>query len=435
MSVPSQDLSSVIRVLVVHPMRVERVRLIRPLRAHFGRNVEVWEASGADEAEERLGQGFFDVALVAEQIEGQSGLDLAARLTKVSPETATLLVATEDSPALAAEVAQSAVCDYVVRGQVDDQQLSRAISGAIRQIHLQRDYQQMVRRMNESHDQMDHLVRALSHDMNANFMLMESSFSTLQRSLETEQTEDFDLKEVATHVRACMTESRRFLNDLVGLARTGRVEMEPGLTDTDGVVEEVLYEQRELLSDRNVAVDVAEKLPKLWCNRHRLKQVITNLVRNAVKHGTDPSNPRLAIQGEGDCDESGTALLRVHDNGPGIPPEWREEIFMPGRRAPGTLSEGSGMGLAIVRKIVQHYGGAVRVESPSEGGTAFEIELPTVGGMESGAESLMTSVGDESIPEDRRLDHDRPHEDPQLHSHRVPSRRSEPRRRFSGYDG
>lgn len=426
---------SVIRVLVIHPMRVERVRLIRPLRAHFGRNVEVWEASGADEAEQRLRQAFFDVALVAQQIEGQSGLDLAARLTKISPETATLLVATEDTPALAAEVAQSAVCDYVVRGQVDDQQLARAISGAIRQIHLQRDYQQMVRRMNESHDQMDHLVRALSHDMNANFMLMESSFSKLQRSLETEQTEDFDLKEVATHVRACMTESRRFLNDLVGLARTGRVDMEPELTDTDGVVEEVLFEQRELLSDRGVTVEVAENLPRLWCNRHRLKQVLTNLIRNAVKHGTDPSEPRLTIRGEGSGDESGMAQLLIHDNGPGIPNEWQEEIFMPGRRAPGTRSDGSGMGLAIVRKIVRHYGGTVRALSPPEGGTVFEIELPTVGGMEVGAEPLTTSVGDEAIPEARRLDHERLHEDPQLHSHRVRSRRSEPRRRFSGSDG
>ena len=172
MSVPSQDGSSIIRVLVVHPTRVERVRLIRPLRAHFGRNVEVCEASGTDEAEERLGESFFDVALVAQHVEGDCGLDLATRLTKISPETATLLVAEEETPALAAEVAQSAVCDYVVRGQIGDNELSRAISGAIRQIHLQRDYQQMVRRMKESHDQMDHLVRALSHDMNANWLVM-----------------------------------------------------------------------------------------------------------------------------------------------------------------------------------------------------------------------------------------------------------------------
>jgi len=288
--------------------------------------------------------------------------------------------------------------------------------------------------MNESHDQMDHLVRALSHDMNANFMLMESSFSTLQQSLETQRTEDFDLKEVAAHVRACMTESRRFLNDLVGLARTGRVEMEPELTDTESVVEEVLFEQRELFADRNVAVEVCGPLPKLWCNRHRLKQVITNLVRNAAKHGMDAREPKLKISGEGDGSAPGMASLSIHDNGSGIRPEWREEIFMPGRRLPDTRVEGSGMGLAIVRKIVQHYGGSVCVESGTEGGTAFEIELPSISGAKNDDGFSGATVDHETIPPDRRLDHDTPHDDPRLHSHRSRSRRTEPRRRLSGPD-
>lgn len=434
MSVLSQDSNSSIRVIVLHPTRVERVRLIRPLRAHYGRNVEVCEASTADEAEERLSEQFWDVVLLAERVENVQGLELAARLTRISPETATVLVAEEDTPTLATEVAQSVACDYVVRGQISEQRLSRAISGAIRQIHLQRDYQEMVRRMNESHDQMDHLIRALSHDMNANFMLMESSFSKLQRSLETEQEDEIDVKEVAAHVRACMTESRRFLNDLVGLARTGRVEMAPELADTDGVVEEVLFEQRELLAERKVAVEVVEKLPELWCNRHRLKQIITNLIRNALKHGTDPDHPHLKISGDNRCDEPGMAVLRVHDNGLGIPEQWHEEIFMPGRRVPGTLSEGTGMGLAIVRKIVQHYGGTIRVESPAEGGTSFAIELPSVGSAEVAAGSSPELAGSGPISADRRLDHDTPHEDPQHHSHRARSRRREPRRPILGSD-
>jgi signal transduction histidine kinase len=409
--------------------------MIRPLRAHFGRNVEVCEASGADEALQRQGEGHFDVVLVGQTIDGQRGLDLVGQLAEVSPETATLLVVEEDTPELAAEVAQSAACDYVVRGQIDGRQLARAISGAIRQIHLHRDYRRMVHRMSESHDQLDHLIRALSHDMNANFMLMENSFSKLQRALDGKEADKVDLKEVAAHVRACMTESRRFLNDLVGLARTGRVEMEPELADTDGVVDEVLFEQRELLAKRDIAVAVCGTLPKLWCNRHRLKQVITNLVRNSVKHGTDRSRPQITISGESQCDESGMALLRIHDNGPGIPAEWREEIFMPGRRLPGTESDGTGMGLAIVRKIVQHYGGAVRVASRPEQGTTFEIELPSVGALESDSEPFAGLSGSELISPDRRLDHDRPHEDPLLHPHRSRSHRTEPKRHFSGSDG
>lgn len=433
MTVLSQDVSSLIRVLVLQPTRVERVRLIRPLRAHYGRNVEVCEASTAEEAEERLSEQSNDVVLLAEQVGEEGWQEIAARLTEISPETATILVVAEDTPDLAAEVAHSVACDYVVRSQVNEQRLARAISGAIRQIHLQRGYREMVRRMNESHDQMDYLIRALSHDMNANFMVMENSFSKLQRSLEPETTGEMDAKEIAAHVRACMTESRRFLNDLVGLARTGRVEMDPELADTDGVVEEVLFEQRELLADRKVAVEVSEGLPKLWCNRHRLKQIITNLIRNVLKHGLDPNEPRLTIHGDETCEQSDMAVLRISDNGSGIPEEWHEEIFMPGRRVPGTPSDGTGMGLAIVRKIVQHYGGTVCVETPADGGTTFAIQLPSTGSPDLGSESFLELVGD-PIPADRRLDHDTPHDDPRLHSHRTRSRRKEPRQRLLGSD-
>ena len=108
---------------------------------------------------------------------------------------------------------------------------------------------------------------------------------------------------------------------------------------------------------------------------------------------------------------------------------------MPGRRVPGTQSEGSGMGLAIVRKIAQYYGGTVRIESGPDEGTAFVIVLPSVGDLEAVSQCVSGLAGDESIPEDRRLDHNTPHEDPQLHSHRARSRRTEPRRRFSASDG
>ncbi len=428
---------SLIRVLVAHAERVERVRLIRPLRAHFGRSVEADEACSAEEAASLLGESFFDVVLVAEDLASQSGLDLATHFAKISPESATILVADEETPNLAAEVAQSACSDYVLRGRIDSQQLARAISGAIRQIHLQRDYHRMVRRMSESYDQMDHLIRALSHDMNANFMLMENSFSTLQKRLDVKhgQEKEPELKEIASHVRACMTESRRFLNDLVGLARTGRVEMDPELADTDGVIEEVLFEQRELLRARGVAVDVDESLPRLWCNRHRLKQVVTNLIRNALKHGTDRDVPRLAVTGTNDCEQAGMALLRIYDNGPGIPAEWQKEIFMPGRRAPGTESDGTGMGLAIVRKIVRHYGGEVRVESEPGEGTTFEIRLPSVGRIETGNACAPDGVGHGlGMPDDRRFDHDSPHDDPRLHPHRRNAARPEPGKHGPGSD-
>jgi signal transduction histidine kinase len=233
-------------------------------------------------------------------------------------------------------------------------------------------------------EELEHLVRAVSHDMSANFMLLEDSFSQLKKSLAQflqSPPEADELGERVAHVEACLHGSRRFLDDLVWLARTGRVEMEPGRVELAAVVDEVLFEQQESLAEHHVEVEVLPPLPVLWCNQGRLKQIVTNLVRNAVHHGCDPEHPRITIAPAVPTDaagasQPGAAAFRIHDNGPGIDRRFCREIFLPGRRLRGAGADGSGMGLAIVRKIVDHYGGSVFVDPDCDAGTAFVVCLP-----------------------------------------------------------
>jgi len=75
---------------------------------------------------------------------------------------------------------------------------------------------------------------------------------------------------------------------------------------------------------------------------------------------------------------AGYESLVVYDNGPGIPAEAREEAFLPGRRLPGAHPDGSGMGLSIVRRIVEYYGGQVFVDPNVRSGTAIVFSLPAV---------------------------------------------------------
>jgi len=242
--------------------------------------------------------------------------------------------------------------------------------------------------------------------MTAMFMLLDHSFQRLKNAAETpadaaadrpsEQpaepngkqparaqsasaaTSLGELSEQFAHVEACLRESKRFLDDLTIVARTGAVEMEPSRVELSSIVEEVLFEQSELLAERSAQVEVAADLPAVWCNPWRAKQVITNLVRNAVRHGCDPQGPRITITRRLPTKaDSRFEWIAVHDNGQGIPVESREIIFEPGRRLPSAHSDGMGMGLSIVLKIVQHYGGTVFVE-PSGPGTTFVLSLPAL---------------------------------------------------------
>jgi len=272
-------------------------------------------------------------------------------------------------------------------------------------------------------------VRALSHDMSANFMLLESSFSRLKKGLS--QSSRPELDQAVAHVEACLRQSKRFLCDLVDLARTGSVEMEASRVELAEVVDEVLFEHRQLVADRNVQVDLRRPLQAVWCNPHRLKQVITNLLRNAIKHGCDPKRPRISISsgsGEGNAADTGRAgfvWIRVDDNGPGIDPKFHERVFLPGQRLAGASGDGSGMGLAIVKKIVEYYGGGVRLDSAVGAGTAFVVSLPSP---EDGKSEKRSRPG--ALAGTQSQVHgpgrDAPDDDHRPHPHRPLSRRSGP---------
>jgi light-regulated signal transduction histidine kinase (bacteriophytochrome) len=264
------------------------------------------------------------------------------------------------------------------------------------------------------HDELDYLVRALSHDMGAHFLVLEHSFARLKGALGQAARPEFD--QAVAHVEACLCESKRFLSDLVDLARTGTVDMEPSQVELADVVDEVLFEQRELLAERGVEVEVRRPLARVWCNPRRLKQVVANLVRNAVKHGCDPNRRQMAvwstIGGPAGADGSsrGLVALRVHDNGPGIEPEFRQEIFLPGRR----LSRAS-----------EYYGGSVSVDPETEAGTTLVVWLPSASGGKPCA-SRAPELPAGSDTETHGRDADGPHDEHRPHPHRPLSHQLEP---------
>jgi signal transduction histidine kinase len=256
---------------------------------------------------------------------------------------------------------------------------------------LRRANERMVEQLRRAHEDLNHFVRALSHDMRANLFLVESSLAHLQRTLATSPSPGVD--ENLAHIAACLRQSRRLLDDLVELGRTGNVPVEPCRVELSAVVQEVLFEQRELIRQRGMQLDVRQPLPALWCNEDRLKQIVVNLVRNAIKHGCDPQQPRITI-GAVESEESDNAPQRaglggfyVQDNGPGIAPQFHKEIFLPGRRLANAAPDGSGMGLAIVQKIVDHYGGAVHVDPACTAGSRFVVWLPVAPADQPGPET------------------------------------------------
>ncbi|ALA60914.1 sensor histidine kinase [Nitrospira moscoviensis] len=170
--------------------------------------------------------------------------------------------------------------------------------------------------------------------------------------------------------------------DLAALAgRTldlARINHEPSpleSVDVDSVVREVITALQADRDKRGVRITIQPGLPRLACRRIHLKQVFDNLIGNAIKYMGDQPVPEVDI---GTQDSDRGLLLYVRDNGMGIDPAMRDRIFLPFSRLVTEEIPGSGIGLSIVKTVVEQYEGEVTVESSPGKGSTFFVRLPVL---------------------------------------------------------
>jgi signal transduction histidine kinase len=170
----------------------------------------------------------------------------------------------------------------------------------------------------------------------------------------------------------------RLIDDLLDLGRirSGQLGLDLSSFDLCDLVREVGAQLKAQMCDTSseLTFEMQGQVVGHW-DRSRLNQVVTNLVANAFKYG---QGRPVIVRVAGDNDR-GRARLEVTDNGPGIPPELHGRIFEPFKRGVTigqSQSDGLGLGLYIVRSIVQQLGGVVHVDSRPGAGATFVVELP-----------------------------------------------------------
>ena len=145
--------------------------------------------------------------------------------------------------------------------------------------------------------------------------------------------------------------------------------------DVGAVVREVLALMEKDYLPKGIRISIASSLPRLACRRIHVKQIFENLISNAIKFIGNQPAPMIEIGAE--KGDQGT-LLFVRDNGAGIETGMAERIFLPFQRVAPETIPGSGIGLSIVRAVVEQYGGAVSVQSTPGVGSTFYVRLPVL---------------------------------------------------------
>lgn len=183
----------------------------------------------------------------------------------------------------------------------------------------------------------------------------------------------------------------KLVNDLLELARADAgFSISKEAMNLVDVVEAVHMEVAPVTGDANLHVDIPHPVMEVEGDPSRLKQVVLNLVQNAINAGADEI--KLSLHKERD-----QVVLQVLDDGPGIPAEAVEHLFDRFYRVDGarsTRGNGSGLGLAIVRWIVQQHGGTVDVESKLGEGSVFTVRLPELDPRNTEAEFVKRTLTD-----------------------------------------
>jgi signal transduction histidine kinase len=355
-------------ILVVDD-RAENLRTIEVILEPLEQRV-VCVRSGTAALDQLLRETFACVLLDV-QMPGMDGFETATYI-KQRPRTAEtpiiFITAVDDQRHHVFHGYSVGAVDYVIKPFE-----AEVLRGKVKAfVELHRTSVQLQRRTDElkrSNEALEQFAYIASHDLSEPLSTI-SGFTDLLSRRHGGQLDDQG-REFVEHITAATGRMQALIRDLLGYSRAGA----PGPTVEPVDLNEVLDDVRATLHatiERTGAVVSATELPTVPGDRDRLGQLFQNLISNAIKYCAE--TPRVEVQA---ARENGGWRLSVQDNGIGVDPSDRGRIFdMFARVGKPGAAEGTGIGLATCRRIVEAHGGRIWVEDGQRDGCRFCVFLP-----------------------------------------------------------
>ena len=254
------------------------------------------------------------------------------------------------------------------------------VVGIIRNNHFvstwgtQRDITPLKKALSELENRNAELERfnyTLSHELKTPLVTMRGYLGFLEHDLSSGNISR--AKGDLTRIGNATDKMHNMINELLELSRIGRIINPPSRTPFEKIVQEGLKNTEIAINKHNVKVNVEAGLPIVQVDRSRIVEVIQNLVENAIKYMGDQQAPQITI---GVRSDQGEQVFFISDNGIGIESDFQKRVFNIFEKL-DPLSDGTGIGLAIAKRIIETHGGRIWVESDGLGkGSTFCFTLP-----------------------------------------------------------
>jgi signal transduction histidine kinase len=369
-----------LRILVVDDELGMRMGVARALRdmtvpvPEVGMDVafEIGQAETGEQALEKIAENAPHIVLLDHKLPGISGLEVLEQMASGEHSSIlTIMITAYASIETAVTATKRGAYDFLAK-PFTPEELKDVVRKAATRIVLEQQARQLAAERRQVRFE---FVRVLGHELKAPLAAVEGYIDMLDKRSLGDDLPAYDQLIDRSLLR--LEQMRKLIVDLLDLTRIESGQKERELSEID--LAEAAKSSVELngvpASERDISIELHTEGPTtLKGDRGELEMVLNNLISNAVKYNRDGGRVDVTLRGK-----DGTLAVEVADTGIGMSPKEKDKLFGEFVRIKNPKTRnilGSGLGLSIVRKIVQLYDGSIDVESQPDKGSTFAVTLP-----------------------------------------------------------
>jgi signal transduction histidine kinase len=349
-------------------------------------NYEVTVVHTSDDAIREVKAGNYPVVIQDLRLPGECGTSILKKIKEMLPQTQVIIMTAFASIETAIDALERDAYAYLVKPMnmkeliitIDrafqdasiklekDNLLGELTQASIKMVEQNLEIMKKNRELEIRNDELASLIYAISHDLKSSLVTFHGYLDFL-----SESEMDPDAKKYMDRLLYTANKMSGQIKDLLQVATNGNITEPKTMINTFELVKEILDEIPPGIKKKDAEIIVAPDLPEVFYSRKRLLRVFENLLTNAFKFSVKGESQKIEIGWLPD-DKSDKYIFYVRDNGIGIEKNFHEKIFGIFEKldeVPGI--EGSGIGLSIVKRILQNNNGDIRIESEKNQGSTF----------------------------------------------------------------
>ena len=353
-------------ILIVDDLKENLIGL-RKLLVQDGH--EVVEALSGEEALSKCLSAEFDLFILDVQMPGMDGFELAEHLkgtskTKDVPIIFVTAISREDHHIRKGY--ETGAIDYMFK-PLNSKLLKLKVQSFLQVRRQQKELEALMIELEEKNKELTQFSYMVSHDLKNPLWGIGGLLDCINEELHDTSDETQEYLELA---KEKVHHMENLISGLLSYSKAGTEKLAPEKINLTGLAEEVL---RNTHIPENFVITVQPTLPEVVGYKILLQQVFANLLSNAIKHN-DKEQGEVSVSSK---TENDIHIIKISDNGPGVPDNLKERIFDIFQTGVIKMSpDNSGIGLSIVRKLVNLHGGETWVENGVNGGSVFCYSLP-----------------------------------------------------------